>query len=67
MGGGGGWGGGGLGGYFPKGRVWSVSLCGVGGLALHGKAARVPPPTPFPPGQEGKRFPIQHAARVGGP
>ena len=51
-----------------------MSLCGVGGLVLHGKAARVPPPTP-PPRFGGVRrergrfsppFPIQHAARVGG-
>ena len=39
---------GGVGGFFRKGplcplrnRLWSVSLCGVGGLALHGKAAGV--------------------------
>ena len=74
-------GGGGAFWFFPKrllcpvrNRLWSVSLCGVGGLALHGKAARVPPPYP-PPRFGGVRrergrfsppFPIQHAARVGG-
>ena len=81
-GGGRGGGGGGRGGWVN--RRWSVSLCRMGGLALHGKAARVPPPYPPPPprvlsppprfggvrrerGRFSPPFPIQHAARVGGP
>ena len=63
--GGWGWGWGGLKeGFFPKEplcpvrkRLWSMSLRGVGGLFLHGKAGGVPPPTPPPfwGGKEGKR------------
>ena len=63
-------GGGGRGGFFPKkplcpvrNRLWSMSTRGVGGLALHGKAAGVPPPTPPPPREK----PVRHAAKVGGP
>ena len=62
----GGWGGGvGAGGCFAMGwggvplcpvrnRLWSMSLRGVGGLLLHGKAAGVP--LPYPSQKEGKRF-----------
>ena len=66
-GGGGGRGGEGGAGFFPQGplcpvrnRLGSVSLCGVGGLALQGKAARVPPPvfTSFsdPTRRQGRRI-----------
>ena len=48
--------------FFPKkrlcpvrNRLWSMSLRGVGGLALHGKAAGVPPPPPRVLGVRGKR------------